>query len=57
MDMLRVTDVRKSFGSKVVVDGLSFSIPKNWILAGCAGILYVYDPEGIFTILWRDYGP
>lgn len=31
MDMLRVTDVRKSFGSKVVVDGLSFSIPKNSI--------------------------
>lgn len=31
MDMLTVTDVRKSFGSKVVVDGLSFSIPKNSI--------------------------
>ena len=31
MDMLTVTDVRKSFGSKVVLDGLSFSIPKNSI--------------------------
>lgn len=31
MDMLTVTDVRKSFGSKVVVDGLSFSIPQNSI--------------------------
>ncbi|MGN0319310.1 MAG: ATP-binding cassette domain-containing protein [Lachnospira sp.] len=31
MDMLTVTDVKKSFGSKVVVDGLSFSIPKNSI--------------------------
>ena len=31
MDILTVTDVRKSFGSKVVVDDLSFSIPKNSI--------------------------
>lgn len=31
MDMLTLTDVKKSFGSKVVVDGLSFSIPKNSI--------------------------
>ena len=29
--MLKVTDVKKSFGSKVVLDGLSFSIPKNSI--------------------------
>lgn len=29
--MLNVTDVKKSFGSKVVLDGLSFSIPKNSI--------------------------
>lgn len=31
MDMLTLKDVSKSFGSKKVVDGLSFSIPKNTI--------------------------
>lgn len=31
MDMLTVKDVKKSFGSKSVVDGLSFSIPENSI--------------------------
>lgn len=31
MDMLTVKDVKKSFGSKKVVDGLNFSIPQNSI--------------------------
>lgn len=31
MDILRVCDVKKSFGSKKVIDGLSFSIPQNSI--------------------------
>lgn len=31
MDMLTVKDVKKRFGSKSVVDGLSFSIPENSI--------------------------
>lgn len=31
MDMLTITDLKKSFGAKTVVDGLSFSIPKNSI--------------------------
>lgn len=31
MDMLTVKDVKKSFGSKSVVEGLSFSIPENSI--------------------------